>query len=1032
MRPVSHLYISTKFLFLSMVLSVWISTSASAQQVQGQVTDQATGETLPGVNITIKGTAIGTASDSEGAYSLNVPSLADTLVFSFIGFTPQTIPIDGRTEIDVALIPEALVGEELVVVGYGTQRREDVTGAVASVPMQDLKSNPVTGIDQAITGKIAGVQINTVSGVPGGGPTVRIRGVGSIGAGNDPLFVVDGFPIPNSPDQRSNPLNSIAPSQIESIQVLKDASATAIYGSRGANGVILITTKRGTPTTQIQVNSSASLQHVRKRGREEVLNAREFAQFMNDRISDNIRFNEGREPTEQDIPEMYRNPEQYGEGTNWSDEILQNDAMMQNHSFSVSGGNETVRSSVTLNLLDQQGTLLETNYRRYNLRANINANLSDRLNVGVSIAPSLEDQKLAPTDGDEGRAGAVGSTFLVNPIAPVRNPDGSLTSMVDGPGLLAYVNPVLKLKKVDHTLRTGRAMVNTFAEYELMEGLNVKSTFSVDWRNLKREQYEPTTVGRAFNIYPPDIAVGSYSTFQALNWLNENTVNYQTDLGLDHSINALIGFSLQKETAESGNFNARDFPDDEIRTFNAAPNISGSTNASEWSVVSTLARVNYDYKNKYLFTGTMRMDGSSRFGSENRWGSFPSFSVGWRISEEKFMDQLQQIDNLLLRVGYGKSGNFNIGNYTHLGLVRPSAYALNSQEVSGRSITNLGNPNLGWEEVDQLNIGLDLRMLEDRFSVSVDYYNKVTANMLLNIETPITSGFSNAQVNRGEVTNEGVELAINSMIMNTSSFSWNADFNISHNSNKVTSLDSRILSPASTAEHITEEGYPIGQFYGFKVIGFFEDQEEINNSPQQDGAIPGGYKFKDVNGDGRIDAVEDFTRIGNPYPDFTWGLTNTLNYKSFDFRILVTGSHGGETLQAAGEDFYNMDGVFNVHKEVINRWRSPDDPGDGKQPRAISTVIHRYMYSPWVEDNSNIWIRNITLGYTFNANQFGFLNSMGNLRVYMNVKNAWISNTNFQNPEAALNANNPLRPGHNRNVNYPISKIFTLGININL
>lgn len=1000
--------------------------------VNGTVTDYETGNTLPGVNITVKGTTIGTATDANGEYQLAVPSLADTLVFSFIGFTTQTVPIDGRTDIDIALAPQALVGEELVVVGYGTQRRKDVTGSVASVPVEDLQSTSVTGFDEVMTGKVAGVQVNTVSGVPGGGPTIRIRGIGSIGAGNDPLYVVDGFPIPNSPDQRSNPLNSIAPSQIESIEVLKDASATAIYGSRGANGVVLITTRRGTPSTQIQVNSSASLQNVRKRGREEVLNAREFAQFMNDRISDNIRFKEGKEPTEQDIPEMYRNPEQYGEGTNWPDEILQNNALMHNHNFSVSGGNESIRSSVTLNLLDQQGTLLETNYRRYNLRANINANLSKRLKIGVSITPSLENQKLAPTDGDEGRAGAVGSAFLVNPIAPVKNPDGSLTPMVDGPGLLAYVNPVLKLKEVDHTLRTGRAMVNTYAEFELVRGLNLKSTFNVDWRDQKRERYEPTTVGRAFNIYPPDIAEGLYNTFEALNWLNENTVNYHTDFGLDHRINTVAGFSLQKETIVSGYFNARDFPDDEIRTFNAAPNITGSTNASEWSLISTLARINYEYKGKYLFTGTLRMDGSSRFGSENRWGTFPSLSIGWRASEENFMDQVEQIDNLLLRVGYGRSGNFNIGNYTHLGLVGSSNYALNSLEVSGRSITNLGNPNLGWEEVDQLNIGLDLGMLEDRFNISADYYNKITASMLLNIETPITSGFSNAQVNRGEVQNEGIELAINSMIVYSSSFSWNADFNISHNSNKVTELDSRILSPASTAEHITEEGYPVGQFFGFQVIGFYEDQEDIDKSPQQDGAIPGGYKFKDVNGDGRIDAVEDFTRLGDPYPDFTWGLTNSLNYNNFDLSISVTGSYGGETLQAAGEDFYNMDGVFNVHKDVINRWRSPDDPGDGKQPRAISTVIHRYMYSPWVEDNSNIWIRNITLGYTFDPGQFEFLNSVDDLRVYMNVKNAWISNVNFQNPEAALNANNPLQPGHNRNVNYPISRVFTLGININL
>ncbi|MDZ7690869.1 MAG: SusC/RagA family TonB-linked outer membrane protein [Balneolaceae bacterium] len=779
------------------------------ETVSGTVTDASSGETLPGVNVLVKGTDTGTSTDAEGSYELTVPSLQDTLVFSFIGYQTTELPINGRTEIDIQLQPQAISGEELVVVGYGTQRRQDVTGSVASVPMENLDSQPVTGLDQAITGKVAGVQVNNYSGTPGAGPTIRIRGVGSIGAGNDPLYVVDGFPIPNSRSQQSNPLNSIAPSQIESIEVLKDASATAIYGSRGANGVILITTKSGTPAgTQIEINSSVGLQSVRERGMVEVLNAREWAQLVNDRTSDLIRWRENREPQPSDIPEMYRNPEQYGEGTDWPSLIHEN-ALMHNQNITIRGGNEAIRSMVSVNFLDQEGTLLETGYKRYNFRVNVNATLSDRLNVGLRLAPSLEKQELGDTDGY--RTGDYAVAYLVNPIADLRDENGNLNPMVDGDGMLAFPNPVLQAKQVNQTLRRGRAIGNAFLEYELIDGLEFNSTINFDWSDSRTEYYKPTTLG-AYRTYPPTEAVGYVYSSNSINWLSENTLNYNADFGRNHSVDAILGFSVQQETTEFTNVEGRGFADDEIRTLGAAPTQSGATNTTEWGLVSTLARVNYDYQDKYLVTATIRRDGSSRFGSENRWGTFPSFSLGWRLSDEEFLSDVNTIDNLMIRAGYGRSGNFNIGNYAHLGVVESTDYALNSQQAAGRSITNMGNPNLGWEEVEQLNVGLDVSLMANRLNVTVDYYNKVSSNMLLNVETPITSGFSNALVNRGEVTNKGIELAIQSTVLSNTDFNWDLNFNIDHNANTVTELDAPIISPVSTAKHITEEGYPIGQF----------------------------------------------------------------------------------------------------------------------------------------------------------------------------------------------------------------------------
>ena len=1011
---------------------------AQTGTIAGRVTDAVTGETLPGVNVVLEGAAQGGATDAQGQYAITgVAPGTYTLVASFVGYGDQReagvkVTAGDTTTVDIAMQQQAQGLDEVVVVGYGEQRREDVTAAVSSVPLQDVESRPLTGIDEAITGKVAGVQVNTVTGVPGGGATVRIRGVGSIGAGNEPLYVVDGFPLPGTSGQRVNPLNSIPPGQVESIEVLKDASATAIYGSRGSNGVVLVTTKDGTVDTQVQVNSSVGVQSVRERGMVEVLNARQFARFKKERIEDQIRFQENREPVPEDIPEMYRNPEQYGAGTAWPEEVIQDRSLMHNQNISISGGNQTLRTRVSANFRDQRGTLLETGYRRYSLRANIDANLSDRLDVGVNLAPSVEHQELTSTDGVDGRGGVYASAFLVNPIQPTHTPEGTLTQMVDGPGVLPFPNPVFKAQEVDDTVERVRALANTFVEYELVPGLDLRSSLNVNWSNSDQRRFEPTTVGGGF-AYPPQAADGLYSNVETFNWLNENTVHYRDNFGR-HSIDGLVGVTVQEETVDLGAFNATDYPDDEVETFNAAPTIDGSTDINDWGLVSVLARLNYNYDDRYLLSATVRRDGSSRFGANNRWGTFPSLSVGWRVSDEAFMEGLEQVDNVLLRVGYGQSGNFNIGNYRHLGTITSTDYAVHGEQVSGRAITNLGNANLGWEQVDQLDVGLDLSLFQSRLTVTTDYYYKVSSAMLLDVETPLTSGFSATLDNRGEVTNRGVELAVGSVLVDNASFNWSADLNVTRNVNEVTSLDSRILSPASTAQHITEEGYPIGMFYGFVVEGFYESEAEIENHIPNGNAMPGAYRHKDVNGDGQITPVEDFERIGNPYPDVTWGFTSSMRYKNVDFSTAITGSHGGEKLQTGFEDFYNLDGVFNVHADALNRWRSPENPGAGRIPRAISTVIHRYNQSVWVLDNSNVWLRNVTLGYTFEASQYGFIEAFSarDVRVYLNVSNVWMSNTNFQNPEASLLSDNPLRPNETRNLNYPISRTFTLGVNINI
>jgi TonB-linked SusC/RagA family outer membrane protein len=994
---------------------------AQNNTVSGTVTDAQTGETLPGVNILVVGASIGTATDAQGHYSVNVSSLQDSLRFSFIGYQQQLIPIKGRSTINVSMKLTTISGQQLVVVGFGTQKKKDVTASISSISGNELKNTTVSNALQALTGKIAGVRVDKVSGKPGGETTIRIRGIGSIGAGNKPLFVVDGLPTSSF---------NVPPEDIESINILKGASAAAIYGSRGANGVVIITTKGGTQKTQIQLNSSVGLQSVRKGGMTKVLNARQFAQFQKQRISDNIRFHEGREPTSQDIPKAYRNPQQYGEGTNWLDAILRK-ALETRQNFSISTGNKVITSRVSATYLNTQGALLNTGFKKYSLRANLIAHLSNKFTVGARLAPTVSNNKFANTGGNS-RGGAVASALLLDPIVPVRQPDGSLTHLVTGPDVLGYASPVDRLKHIDRSRNIRRFIMHLFAQYEPFEGMTIKSALGINENESRTNIFRPSTLAKSFNIPPPTIPTASYAITENHNLINKNTLKYKTNIGENNSLNVLLGFTVQDTKANIGSFNGTDFVDNAIKTLNAAPTLTGGTNIVGWGLVSYLARIHYAFKDKYLLTATVRRDGSSRFGSNNKWGTFPSFSAGWRISGENFMKNIPQINNLLLRVAYGRSGNFNIGNYAHLGTLTPTNYALNNQLIIGRSITNLGNKNLGWEEESEFDIGLNLSMFNNRLNIDADYYNRFTYDMLLNVEVPYTSGFSSTLTNKGQVRNRGEELSIDAAVIRNPSLNWNIKFNISHNSNKVTRLASSILTPASSAHHITQEGYPIGEFYGFKILGFFKNEQEIENSASSPGDIPGSYKFEDVNKDGKITPVTDFVRIGNPYPDFFGGITNSINYKNFDFSIEMAYSHGAQILRRDREDNYNLDGVFNVSVDALHRWMSPDDPGAGLIPRAISNVIHRYGNSAWVQDASYLWIRYIALGRSFNS-QGNFLSSMGisKLRIYLRVQNAWISNKNFQNPMATGNPDSPLRVGEVRNSTYPISKVFTFGINVN-
>ncbi|MEH6307949.1 TonB-dependent receptor [Olivibacter sp. CPCC 100613] len=1001
--------------------------------VSGTVTDSA-GLPIPSVSVLIKGSAKGTSTNTDGAYQIQA-NPGQVLVFRNIGFQEKEVSVGDGQRIDVVLDASFEGLEEVVIIGYGSQQRRDVTGSVAPISMENVRGQAISSPDQALTGQVSGVNVSTSNGTPGGGPRIQVRGIGAIGAGSEPLYVIDGFPIPSSSDQQSNPMSALNPQDIASMTVLKDASATAIYGSRGANGVIIITTKRGAsgkPT--VQLSASTGLQEVPQTGRPDLMNGQEFAQWRKEAIMDKIRFEEGREPTLEDVPELYRNPELIGKGTNWFDEVTRV-APMTDINLSVSGGTEKMKTYISAGYFNQEGVMLNTGFDRFSLRTNVDADLSDRFKVGLNVSPSL-----TYTRGGVRGQGRDEGFDIASSIPAVYNPDGSYNAYIQSPGTFGVPNPVMVLNETTNKASRIKVLMNTYAEYRILNNLRFKTTFNVDYEDGNSEYFRPSILGNQ-NAAPPSVPSGRYIQSKYLNWLNENTLNYDLNTDNGHSLTALVGFSVQSQKNQSADFTGNQFPDDDIETLNAAARITGGTDKSDWSLISYLARANYAYLDKYLVTATVRSDGSSRFGSNNRWGVFPSLALGWRISNENFLKNVSWLNELKLRASYGFTGNFNIGNYSYMSNIGTNDYVFNGTLASGRIMNTLGNPNLGWEKMRELNTGIDFVGFDNRLTVSVDYYHRNTQDLLLNVEIPESSGFSTVTENRGDVLNQGLELGINSVNIAKDHFNWSTSINVSFNRNKVLALgrSSDPIYSGTSSEgnptNITKIGSPVGMLFGYVVEGIYQDEADLERYPSFPGAIPGNMRFKDVNGDGQITPVEDFDVIGNPYPDFTWGVTNTLKYKQFDFRVLVVGSVGAEMLRATNFYTGNIDGVFNVRKEIADRWRSPEQPGSGRVPTTNGTgrgrVMFRDTHSYSVEKTDYAWIRNITLGYTL-PNGIGKNKFIQQVRLYGTVQNAFLFTGYSGNPEGT-NYNREdtgaLVPGIDYS-NYPVPRIFTLGANV--
>lgn len=992
---------------------------AYGNQVSGKVVDEA-GSALPGVNVVVKGTTNGTSTDANGTYTIYVENESDVLVFSFIGYVTQELAVNGRSSIDVSMASDVKSLSEIVVVGYGLQRSKEITGAVETVSMEDLPQAPVAQIGQMLQGRIAGVRINQVSGRPGEGLKIQVRGAVSLTAGADPLYVVDGMPI-------SGDISFINPNEIESITVLKDPAAASLYGSRSSNGVVLIQTKAGTAgRTQVDFNAYYGFEKVPANRRLKMMNSTQYAQFQKEIAEFNGR----------PVNPLFQNPKQIGEGTDWFEEITRTGAI-QSYDVTVRTGTDKFNTSASAGYFDQEGVIIGTGFERFSLRVNSRYQVNKRLNIGFNVAPNFTFNTNFNSEGNPyGSENIVSSTLITTPLASPYNPDGSLASTASDPATFGNPNWLRVAREKVYEDENFQLLSNAYLEYEIIEGLTAKTTANIQTGNRNIFQFNPSTIGTLFNP-PPRIPSGSEDNRRFYNWLNENTLSYQANIG-EHAFDVLAGFTAQRFRGDNSFIRATNYADDKIQSIGAAGQTLVTTDIQEWSLLSFLARLNYQYKGRYLLTASIRRDGSSRFGLNNRWGNFPSVSAGWIVSEESFWN-IEPISFLKFRASYGITGNFEIGNYTHIPTVRNIFYPFDDSPLVGRAPANIGDRNLGWENNKQFNIGADINLFSDRIQLTYNYYSRNTTDLLFNVDVPVSSGYNNLQTNIGELKFWGHEIAANATIHKNKDLTWNTNFNISFDRNKTKALSTEggVLFTGRSLygffSHITRVGHPVAMYYGAIHDGVYMNQTDFDNSPKDPSSQVGTIKFRDINGDGVISFPEDMTTIGSPWPDFTYGINNIVNYKNFNLSFSIAGSYGNKVLAYHENWTTNLDGVFNVLEEVQYRWKSEEEPGRGKygSVQQGTTFLERDRWSSrYLQDASFLSFKNITLGYTLPLKDKTHLSRA---QIYTSVQNAFIF-TNYEGPNPEVSTDNTssgITPGFDAN-SYPLPRTISIGVNLSL
>lgn len=1010
------------------------------------------GRPIPDASIVLKGTKIGTNTDSLGNYLLkisNVPNPA--LVISKVSYAVQEIVVGKKSIINVILLEKNSSLDDIVVVGYATMKRKDVTGSVGTVNITDMQKAPVRSFEEALAGRVAGVQVVSNDGQPGASSTITIRGNNSVTQENSPLYVIDGFPIEN-PDN-----NVINPADIESIDVLKDASATAIYGARGANGVIIITTKRGTGSPTFSLDANVGNNQVIKQM--DVLSPYEFVKYNLEYFPSYANQAYLTNATLDD----YKNVQ----GINWQDQISQK-GTFQNYNLAVRGKNTNGNYSVSLNVQDQKGVIINSGFKRYGARLILDQKVNNKLKVGFNFNYSYTKtygMVVSSYGGSSPLLSLMGSIWAYRPIAGSPNDDDydqSMDDLIDdgrdpdiGSGDNRY-NPIINAQNTVNNRFAHAIIANGYMQYELIKGLSLKISGGVTTTFRKNNAFynSNTSLGDSRYSYGALGPFGNILNQQLFNYVNENTLTYDKIFNKDHRINVLLGATFQGVQSNSNGYSSYYLPNESLGVNGldeGVPSYPISTNTKN-TLASGLSRINYSYKSTYYLTASFRTDGSSKFASANHWSYFPSAGLSWRLSNESFMKNLVSvISDAKIRATYGVTGNNRVSDYAYLTTIAVpvgSGYTFSDGIDPGASYASLGNNNLKWETTTQLDIGLDLELLKSRISLSADYYKKNTSNLLLNASLPGSTGYTAAYANIGKVQNSGLEITLNTTNIKTKDFSWSSSFNISFNRSKVlglangeNSLTSYVKwasnSYSTAPSYIARVGQPISMFYGYVFDGVYQYSDfnytsngtyvlkdnVPNNTNTRVSIQPGNIKFKDINGDGVLDA-NDETVIGNPNPDYFGGFSNNFSYKGFDLNIFFQWSYGNDIMNA---NRYVYEGGIvqnrNQFASFANRWR-PDN-----QTSNIPNNAGPNIYSSRVvEDGSFLRLKTLQLGYNLPAN---WLKKSGikSIRAYVSGQNI-ITWTKYSGPDPEVSIfNSALTQGFDFSA-YPRARTLTAGINI--
>lgn len=1134
-----HPYLPPLLVALLLSLGSVLSSVAVAQStVSGQVVSLNDDETLPGVNVVVKGTTIGTVTDIDGNYSIEAPNAEAVLVFSSVGFLLEEVPVGNQSVIDVALSPDVKSLQEVVVIGYGEVERRDLTGSVGSLDAREVNELPVAGFDEAMQGKVAGVQVKNSNAAPGGGFDIFVRGVGSLNSGSFPLVVIDGMPIQNETFQEdNNPFNLLNPNDIASIEVLKDASAAAIYGSRAANGVILVTTKKGRAGKAV-INFNASY------GVSEIINEPEFGSrdqwlrfYRDSRLNSYTRFDPGTYnpdieeswDTNDNLPTRNSNLNSQNEGgrifsnvqgglsflaydtenvpgitpediafitgiADGTDPIFNNNedwisriqrdrdfpGRQANYNLSASGGSDNVRYLVSGSYFNQEGIVRNTGYDRFTLNLNLDASITENIRIGTKIAPTYQTlNNLSGENVTQGRwfvSPLWQTSLLMPPILNAYDDNGEIipygadsefrTDQYEY-GITFFGNPLYRFRETDER-ETFRSLANVWAEVDFLDGFTFRSAIQTDFSASRRIQFRPSTVGTRFQGPGPQNfangqVTGTTARDQGTKWYWENLLTYKKTLGEDHNITATAGYTAERTVFSDIRIRKEGFLSDDVGLVSAANIVEdqlqdATESALETTFIGMFGRVIYDWKSRYYLTASFRRDGSSRFGSETLWGNFPSVAVAWRLSDEPFLSGFEFLDNLKLRGSYGITGNSAIPNFRQQRIINLDNYVINNSSALTFEDAELFDSRLGWERTEEFNAGVDIGLLNGRLNATVDVYQRTTTDMLLSVQLPDYTGYPSILQNFGEMENRGVEVSLNATPV-AGPLVWNTSVNVSHNRNFATKLydnDNEFIEGyAASGFSLTRTylGGPISVFWGGVFDGTFDDWNEIYNEPsifdyfggdtfnmRDRNSHPGDLKTLDVDGDGVL-TNNDKTVIGNPWPDFNWGFTNTLRWKNVDLFLQIDGIVGAEVYNVVRfENYRQGQRGFNLPEEYMEDYWTPDNP-DARFPllRNDRQNNNGWDNSLLVEDGDYTAVRTVRLGYTL-PTTWTERNFIEKMRLYVNVQNAlYFTNYSGYNPEGnnrgENNSNSDSGRARNFGVdggNYPLSRTITFGVDLTL